>query len=83
MDYLNQTKKMTLNKLNFESEELVIYQIFFKFQKLENFSQIKIADYIFKLEVNYSHKSENQQNYLRNLFLFKNKKKFGALLQKE
>ena len=83
MDYLNQTKKMTLNKLNFESEELVIYQISFKFQKLENFSQIKIADYIFKLEVNYSHKSENQQNYLRNLFIFIFKKKFGALLQKE
>jgi len=43
---------MKPNKLSFESENLVVDYISFKFQKLENSIQIKIADYLFKLGFN-------------------------------
>ena len=41
-----------LNKLSFESERLVVDYLSFKFQKLENSTQRKIADYLFKLGFN-------------------------------
>jgi len=43
---------MTQNKLTFQSENLVVDYISFKFQKLENSTQRKIADYLFKLGFN-------------------------------
>ena len=43
---------MTLNKLSFESEELVVDWISFKFQDLEDSTKIKIANYLFKLGFN-------------------------------
>ena len=43
---------MNPNKLSFESENLVVDYLSFKFQKLENSTQRKIADYLFKLGFN-------------------------------
>lgn len=37
---------------NFDSENLKVDYISFKFQKLENSTKIKIADYLFKLGFN-------------------------------
>ncbi len=41
-----------LNKLTFESENLVVDYISFKFQKLENSTKTKLINYLFKLGFN-------------------------------
>ena len=43
---------MKTNKLTFQSEDLVVDWISFKFQKLENSTLRKIAEYLFKLGFN-------------------------------
>jgi ribosomal protein S24E len=43
---------MKENKLNFESENLVVDYITFKFQDLDNLHQTRIANYLFKLGFN-------------------------------
>ena len=43
---------MNQNKLTFDTENLVVDYISFKFQKLENSTKRKIADYLFKLGFN-------------------------------
>ena len=43
---------MNQNKLTFESQNLVVDYISFKFQHLENNIQIKIANYLFKIRFN-------------------------------
>jgi hypothetical protein len=41
-----------LNKLTFQSENLVVDYISFKFQDLEYFTKTKIANYLFKIGFN-------------------------------
>jgi hypothetical protein len=43
---------MTQNKLSFESENLVVDYITFKFQDLEDSTKTKIANYLFKIGFN-------------------------------
>ena len=43
---------MNQNKLSFESENLVVDYIFFKFQKLDNFTLKEIAFYLFEIRFN-------------------------------
>jgi hypothetical protein len=43
---------MTQNKLSFESENLVVHWISFKFQYLEDSTKTKIANYLFKIGFN-------------------------------
>ena len=43
---------MKQNKLSFESENLVVDYISFKFQNLEDFKKTKIANYLFKIGFN-------------------------------
>lgn len=43
---------MILNKLIFQSENLVVDYISFKFQDLEDFTKTKIANYLFKIGFN-------------------------------
>lgn len=43
---------MTINKLNFESENLLVDWISFKFQYLYNHTMIHIANYLLKIEFN-------------------------------
>jgi len=45
-------EKMTQNKLSFESENLVVDYITFKFQYLDNRNQTRIAKYLFQLGFN-------------------------------
>ena len=43
---------MEQNKLSFKSENLVVDYISLKFQHLDNFTQKKITNYLFKLGFN-------------------------------
>jgi len=43
---------MTQNKLSFDSENLVVDWISFKFQDLEDSTKTKIANYLFKIGFN-------------------------------
>ena len=43
---------MKENKLSFESENLVVDYISFKFQKLDNFTLKEIASYLFEIGFN-------------------------------
>lgn len=45
------------NKLSFESENLVVDWISFKFQYLEDSTKTKIANYLFKIGFNSYHES--------------------------
>jgi ribosomal protein S24E len=64
------------NKLTFESENLQVDYISFKFQKLENSTQKKIADYLFKLGFNSYKESGKLTKPIKESILVSSKNKF-------
>jgi predicted DNA-binding transcriptional regulator AlpA/ribosomal protein S24E len=69
-------KQMKQNKLSFESENLVVDYISFKFQKLENSTQKKIADYLFKLGFNSYKESGKLTKPIKESILVSSKNQF-------
>ena len=67
---------MKQNKLIFESENLQVDYISFKFQKLENSTQRKIADYLFKLGFNSYKESGKLSKPIKESILVSSKNKF-------
>jgi hypothetical protein len=73
---------MTRNKLSFESENLVVDWISFKFQKLEADVEIKIIDYLFKLQFNCYQESGKLAKPIKESIRFSSTNKFHVLLVK-
>jgi len=74
---------MNQNKLSFDSENLIVDWISFKFQKLENSTQRKIANYLFKLGFNSYQESGKLAKPIKELILVNSKNKFEVLFVKK
>ena len=70
---------MNQNKFSFESENLVVDYISFKFQHLDNFTQTKITNYLFKLEFNSYQESGKLAKPIKESILVSSKNKFEVL----
>jgi len=68
-----------MKQLNFQTENLVVNWISFKFQHLENSTQTKIANYLFKIGFN----SYQESGKLAKPILVSSKNKFEVLFVKE
>jgi hypothetical protein len=67
---------MNQNKLTFESENLVVDYISFKFQYLEDFTKTKIADYLFKIGFNSYQESGKLTKPIKEPILVNSKNQF-------
>jgi hypothetical protein len=67
---------MKQNKLTFESENLVVDYISFKFQYLEDFTKTKIADYLFKIGFNSYQESGKLTKPIKEPILVNSKNQF-------
>ena len=74
---------MQETRLTFESENLQVDYISFKFQKLENSTQRKIADYLFKLGFNSYKESGKLAKPIKEYILVSPENKLEALFVTE
>ena len=74
---------MNLNKLSFESENLVVDYISFKFQHLDNFTQTEITNYLFKLGFNSYQESGKLAKLIKEPIQVNFNNKFQVLFVKE
>jgi hypothetical protein len=70
---------MNQNKLSFESENLVVDWIGFKFQDLDNFAQTKLAKYLFKIGFNSYQESAKLAKPIKESIFVSSKNKFQVL----
>jgi hypothetical protein len=70
---------MKQNKLSFESENLVVDWISFKFQFLDNFAQTKLAEYLFKIGFNSYQESGKLAKPVKESIFVSSKNKFQVL----
>jgi hypothetical protein len=70
---------MNQTKFTFESENLVVDWISFKFQKLENSRQSKLANYLFKLGFNSFQESGKLAKPRKESILVRSQNKFEVL----
>ncbi len=67
---------MKQNKLSFESENLVVDYISFKFQHLDKFTQTEITNYLFKLGFNSYQESGKLAKPIKESILVSSKNQF-------
>ena len=70
---------MNQNKFTFESENLVVDWIGFKFQDLDNFAQTKLAKYLFKIGFNSYQESGKLSKPVKESIFVSSKNKFQVL----
>jgi len=68
-----------MRKFSFESEELVVNWISFKFQYLDNSTKLQIANYLFKIGFNCYQESEKLAKSIKEPILVNSKNKFEVL----
>jgi len=72
-----------MKQFNFQSEKLIIDWISFKFQHLENHTQIKIANYLFKIGFNSYQESGKLAKPIKESILISSKNECEVLFVKE
>jgi len=74
---------MNQNKLTFQSQNLIVDYITFKFQDLDNLHQTKIANYLFKLGFNSYKESGKLAKPIQESILINSKNKYEVLFIEE